>query len=55
MWVNKKSLVVTGVLQDFGPCDPFSHCDIFLNMKMMKSLLQSLIPNLHGELQQMNF
>lgn len=27
----------------------------FLNIKMMKSLLQSLILNLHGEFQQMNF
>lgn len=39
---NKKSLVVTGVLQDFGPCDPFSHCDIFLNMKMMGGLVMRM-------------
>lgn len=39
---NKKNLTVTGVLQDFGPYDAFSHCDIFLNMKMMEGIVMKM-------------
>lgn len=39
---NKKSLTVTGVLQDFGPSDPFSPCDVFLCMNVMDGLVMKM-------------
>lgn len=39
---NKKNMTIIGVLQDFGPYDPFSPCDIFLSMKMMEGTVMKM-------------
>ncbi len=39
---NRKNLTVTGVLQDFDSCDPFSPCDIFLSMRVMEGVVMKM-------------
>ncbi|MGN1256580.1 MAG: FtsX-like permease family protein [Bacteroidaceae bacterium] len=37
-----KEYVVTAVMQDFGPKDIFTYCDLFLSMEAMKGLLSPM-------------
>ncbi len=39
---NKKKLVVTGVIQDFGPYDIFKYCDIFISMDIMNEYVERM-------------
>ena len=40
--LSGKTYVVTGTIEDFGPCDEFAHYDIFLSMKVMENVLQKM-------------
>lgn len=40
--MGRKNLTVIGTLQDFGPSDVFSKCDIFLSMKVMENVVMKM-------------
>lgn len=40
--MGRKNLTVIGTLQDFGPSDIFSKCDIFLSMKVMENVVMKM-------------
>lgn len=40
--VAGKDRTVTGILQDFGPYDPFGSCDMFLSIKAMEDVVMKM-------------